>query len=76
MGIESQIDLKKHVMYSPLMEKIIKKHLGRKYEGTDIEQIWEKIQQQYADCYSKCDQVCMDQHRQSAYVFGTVDNEE
>lgn len=27
MNIESQIDLRKHVMYSPLMEKIIKEHL-------------------------------------------------
>ena len=25
------IDLKKHVMYSPLMEKIVREHLEKKY---------------------------------------------
>ena len=36
-------------MYSPLMEKIIREHLGRKYKGDVIELMWEKVQQQYAD---------------------------
>ena len=39
MNIISQIDLKKHVLYSPLMEKVIKKHLEEKYHGDDIEKI-------------------------------------
>lgn len=49
MDIESKIDLKKHVMYSTLMEKIIKEHLERRYEGDAIELMWERVQQQYAD---------------------------
>ena len=49
MGIESQINLKKHVMYSPLMEKIIKEHLGKKYEGAAADQMWEMVQRQYVD---------------------------
>lgn len=48
MNIISQIDLKKHVLYSPLMEKVIKKHLEEKYHGDDIEKMWEKVQLQYA----------------------------
>ena len=32
MDIKSQIDLKKHVMWSPLMEKIIKEHLQKRYQ--------------------------------------------
>lgn len=48
MDIESQIDLKKHVMYSPLMEKIIKERLKKKYKGDAIERMWKKVQQQYS----------------------------
>ncbi|MBR1584556.1 MAG: L-2-amino-thiazoline-4-carboxylic acid hydrolase [Clostridia bacterium] len=49
MSVESQIDLRKHVLYSPLMEKIIKEHLGKKYEGAAAEQMWKKVQRQYTD---------------------------
>lgn len=47
--MESQIDLRKHVPYSPLMEKIIREHLKKKYEGVAAEQMWKKVQRQYAD---------------------------
>ena len=45
MDIISQIDLKKHVLYSPLMEKVIKKHLEAKYQGEELEKMWEKVSQ-------------------------------
>ncbi|MBQ9300594.1 MAG: L-2-amino-thiazoline-4-carboxylic acid hydrolase [Clostridia bacterium] len=48
MDIESKIDLRKHVMYSPLMEKIVKAHLANRYQGVAAERMWEKVQQQYA----------------------------
>ena len=48
MDIISQIDLEKHVLYSPLMEKIIKEHLQKKYQGSEVGLMWEKVQQQYA----------------------------
>lgn len=39
MDIISQIDMKKHVLYSPLMEKLIKKHLEAKYHGEGLEKM-------------------------------------
>ena len=48
MNSELKIDLDKHVMYSPLMEKIIKEHLRNKLSKTEVEPMWEKVQQQYA----------------------------
>ena len=48
MNSELKIDLDKHVMYSPLMEKIIKGRLKKKYKGDAIERMWEKVQQQYS----------------------------
>jgi hypothetical protein len=49
MDITSQIDLKKHVMYSPLMEKIIKEHLQKRYPESETESMWEKVQKQYVE---------------------------
>ena len=49
MDITSQIDLEKHVMYSPLMEKIVKEHLQKKYQESEVGLMWEKVQRQYAD---------------------------
>ncbi|MBR2295100.1 MAG: L-2-amino-thiazoline-4-carboxylic acid hydrolase [Clostridiales bacterium] len=43
------IDLKKHVMYSPLMEKIVREHLEKKYPKEKRELMWKKVQDQYAD---------------------------
>ena len=49
MDIKSQIDLAKHVMYSPLMEKIVKDHLRKRFEGAEAELMWEKVQKQYCE---------------------------
>jgi len=49
MDIRTQIDLKKHVMYSASMEKIIKEHLRKRYPESEIHSMWEKVQMQYAD---------------------------
>ncbi|MBR1685255.1 MAG: L-2-amino-thiazoline-4-carboxylic acid hydrolase [Clostridia bacterium] len=48
MSIGVQIDLTKHVMYSPLMEKIVREHLARKYPESEIEPMWNRVQEQYA----------------------------
>ena len=49
MDIKDRIDLKKHVIYSPLMEKIVKEHLQKKYDGADTSLMWEKVRLQYAN---------------------------
>ena len=49
MDIRTQIDLKKHVMYSASMEKIVKEHLRKRYPESKIRPLWEKVQKQYAD---------------------------
>ena len=49
MDIRTQIDLKKHVMYSASMEKIVKEHLRKRYPESEIHSMWEKVQMQYAD---------------------------
>jgi hypothetical protein len=36
-------------MYSPLMEKIIKEHLLKRYPESETESMWEKIQKQYVE---------------------------
>ena len=41
--------LQKHVMYSPLIEKIIKEHLRERYPKAEGEPMWEKVRQQYLD---------------------------
>ena len=49
MDAKSKIDLKKHVLYSPLMAKIIKEHLQKRYQESETDAMWEKVQRQYAD---------------------------
>lgn len=46
---ELNIDLKKHMLYSPELEKIIRKKLSEKYDATEADRLWEKVQRQYAD---------------------------
>lgn len=43
-----KIDLNKHMMYSPEIEKVICKKLSERYDSGDVNKIWEKVQLQYA----------------------------
>ncbi|MCM1039359.1 MAG: L-2-amino-thiazoline-4-carboxylic acid hydrolase [Ruminococcus sp.] len=45
---ELHIDLNRHILYSPEMEKVIRKKLSERYDSDGADQVWEKIQLQYA----------------------------
>ena len=46
---ELNIDLKKHVLYSDAMEKIIRKRLSEKYDEAKASEVWDRVQLQYAE---------------------------
>ena len=45
---ELNIDLNKHVLYSPEMEKVIREKLSRRYDSGGANKAWKKVQLQYA----------------------------
>ncbi|MCM1287746.1 MAG: L-2-amino-thiazoline-4-carboxylic acid hydrolase [Clostridium sp.] len=45
---ELNIDLNKHVLYSPKMEKVIREKLFMRYDLDGVNDVWKKIQLQYA----------------------------
>lgn len=42
------IDLKKHVLYSSEIEKIIRQKLSEKYNAEEADKVWDQVQLQYA----------------------------
>ncbi|MCM1254130.1 MAG: L-2-amino-thiazoline-4-carboxylic acid hydrolase [Clostridium sp.] len=42
------IDLNKHILYSPEMEKVIREKLSKRYDSDGADKVWEKVQLQYA----------------------------
>lgn len=46
---ELNIDLNKHVLYSPEMENVIREKLSERYDSDGANEMWEKVQLQYAD---------------------------
>ncbi|MCM1388507.1 MAG: L-2-amino-thiazoline-4-carboxylic acid hydrolase [Bacillus sp. (in: Bacteria)] len=45
---ELNIDLNKHILYSPEMEKVIREKLSKRYDSDGADKVWEKVQLQYA----------------------------
>ena len=45
---ELNIDLNKHVLYSPEMEKVVREKLSGRYDSGGADKVWEKVQLQYA----------------------------
>lgn len=45
---ELDIDLNRHILYSPEMEKVIREKISQKYDSGGANEVWEKIQLQYA----------------------------